>query len=112
MQTKLQLNEINKEMAKYYRQIYGADVVGIFLYGSYARGDYDSESDIDFAAIVHGDRIGLQQKLKKIWDLSAELGLENDVVISPIVIPYDEFKQYQKVLPYYNNILTEGKRIG
>lgn len=59
MQTKLQLNEINKEMAKYYRRIYGADVV-----------------------------------------------------ISPIVIPYDEFKQYQKVLPYYNNILTEGKRIG
>lgn len=112
MQTKLQLNEINKEMARYYRKIYGADVVDIFLYGSYARGDYDSESDIDFAAVVRGDRIGLQQKLKDIWDMSAELGLENDVVISPIVIPYDEFKQYQEVLPYYNNIIMEGKRIG
>lgn len=44
--------------------------------------------------------------------MSAELGLENDVVISPIVIPYDEFIKYKEILPYYSNIAMEGKRIG
>lgn len=38
----------------------------ILLYGSYARGDNDSQSDIDFAAIVDGDRLNLQEKLTKL----------------------------------------------
>lgn len=39
-----------------------------------------------------------------MMEMTAELGLENDVMISPIVIPYDEFIKYNKILPYYNNI--------
>lgn len=112
MCTEIQLNMIQNEMVKCYQQVYGKDIVDIFLYGSYARGDYDSESDIDFAAIVYGEREALQQKLKVIWDMSVDIGIENDVVISPIVIPHDEFEKYQEILPYYRSILTEGKRIG
>jgi len=44
--------------------------------------------------------------------VSAEIGLENDVIVSPMVIPYDEFLKYREILPYYRNILEEGKRIG
>ena len=33
-----------------YKKFFGADVKEIFLYGSYARGDFDEESDIYFAA--------------------------------------------------------------
>ena len=39
--------------------------MGIFLYGSYARGDYDDESDIDIAAVVKGRRPELQDKWNK-----------------------------------------------
>lgn len=35
MCTELQLNMINREMAKCYRQIFGNDIIDIFLYGSY-----------------------------------------------------------------------------
>ena len=34
------------------RKIYGSHVRQIILYGSYARGDYKSTSDIDFCIIV------------------------------------------------------------
>ena len=87
-------------------------MVTIVLYGSYARGDFDEESDIDIVAIVKGKRAELQKKLKQIWDLSADLGLENDVVVSPMVIPYDEFMKYKESLPYYRNIEKEGRKIG
>ena len=107
-----QVNIISEQMKECYRSIYGGDVVEIILYGSYARGDYSSESDIDIVAIVKGDRLELQKKLKTIWEMSAEIGLENDVIVSPMVIPYDEFLRYRKVLPYYRNIVEEGKRIG
>lgn len=112
MCTMSQLNLISEQMVECYRAIYGTDVIGIFLYGSYARGDYEDDSDIDFTAIVKGNRIELQQKLKRVWDISTDIGLENDVVVSPTVIPYDEFEEYKETLPYYMNIIKEGKRIG
>lgn len=112
MCTMSQLSVISRQIVECYQLIYGVDIAGIFLYGSYARGDHDEYSDIDIVAIVKGSRAELQQKLKKVWDMSADIGLENDVVVSPAVIPYDEFEEYKETLPYYMNILREGKRIG
>lgn len=112
MCTKMQLDEISRRISDCYRFVYGDNIVEIFMYGSYARGDFDEESDIDITAIVKGERLDLQNKLKKIWDESATVGLENDVVISPTVIPFDEYERYKEVLPFYNNIWREGKKIG
>lgn len=112
MCTKLQLEQITSEMVHCYQMYLGKNVVGIYLYGSYARGDFDSESDIDIVAIAKGARRDLQDILKKIWDYSADIGVENDVVISPGIIPYEEFEKYKGSLPYYRNIEKEGKRVG
>ena len=112
MCTQTQLDFIIDCIKKCYREIYGDSVVEIILYGSYARGDYEANSDIDVVAIVKGERLELQEKLKRIWDVSADIGLENDAVISPAVIPYDEYISYRNVLPYYRNIAEEGRRIG
>lgn len=112
MCTKQQLENIKYEVSNIYRQVYGANIVKIVLYGSYARGDYDNQSDIDVTAIVTGDRETLQEKLKIVWDIVAELGFENDIVISPTVIPENEYEKYKHVLPYYMNIEKEGVAIG
>lgn len=112
MCTETQLSRITKAMVECYRVVYGDDIVEIVLYGSYARGDYAEDSDIDIAAVVHGSREELQEKLKAVWDVSAELGVENDVIVSPTVIPYEEFMKYKQTLPYYRNIAEEGQKIG
>lgn len=107
-----QIDKISEQIKECYKSVYGGDIVEIILYGSYARGDYTPDSDIDIVAIVKGDRLDLQEKLKTVWDMSAEIGLENDVIVSPMVIPHDEFLKYRKALPYYRNISEEGKKIG
>lgn len=112
MYTEEQLNKITESMVDCYKVVFGEDVVDIFLYGSYARGDYTKDSDIDIVAVVYGERLALQEKLKRVWDVSAEIGLENDVVVSPTVIPYDEYIRYRETLPYYRSISEEGKKIG
>lgn len=112
MCTETQLNKIIKAMVECYRAVYGRDIIEIVLYGSYARGDFTESSDIDLVAVVRGSRLELQEKLKAIWDFSAELGLENDIIVSPTVIPYDEFMKYKQSLPYYRNIAEEGRRVG
>lgn len=106
------LRDILCSIKQGYKQVYGDDIMDIYLYGSYARGDYELDSDIDFVAIVKGNRLDLQKKLKVMWDIAADLGLENDIVISPTVIPYNEFLQYQEKLPYYRNIIKEGVKVG
>ena len=47
MCTKSQLEAIEEEMVNYYRSVYGDSIDTIILYGSYARGDYSDDSDID-----------------------------------------------------------------
>lgn len=112
MCTKSQVTNISKLILESYRAVYGDNIVAVYLYGSYARGNYTEESDIDITAIVKGNRIDLQKKLKLVWDISADIGLENDVMISPTVIPHEEYEKYREILPYYMNIQKEGVLIG
>ena len=108
----IQLEQIKRDIVDEYRRIYGDAIVRIVLYGSYARGEETTESDVDITAIVRGERMELQKKLPSLWDASAQIGLENDAVVSPTVIPYDEFEKYKESLPYYMNIEKEGLAIG
>lgn len=108
MCTENKLNAVLHQMNNIYHAVFGSSVVKILLYGSYARGDFQKDSDIDLAAIVRGGRKELQEGLKEIWNISADLELEYDVIVSPTVIPFDEFERYKNDLPYYRNILEEG----
>ena len=89
----------------------GDSLKQMILYGSYARGDYQKDSDIDIVAIVKGDREKLQRELKKVWDISSDLELEYGTIVSPTVIPFEEFEKYKDDLPYYRNIQKEGVKI-
>lgn len=112
MCTRAQLKDIASQLVDVYRNIYGDDIVEILLYGSYARNEETDQSDVDIVAIVKGNRLDLQKKLKIVWDISADIGLENDVVVSPTVVPFDEFEKYREILPYYMNIEKEEIKVG
>lgn len=111
MCTRNELQSILQAVARAYREAYGQDIVNIVLYGSYARGDNQADSDVDIVAIVHGDRQDLQNRLRQVWDVSADLELEYGVIVSPTVIPYEEFERYKADLPYYRNIANEGVNV-
>lgn len=108
MCTKNELSIILNHIYKAYHDVYGNNIVNILLYGSYARGEYNNDSDIDIAAIVHGERYELQQKLNHVWEISSDLELEYGTIVSPTVIPFNEYMKYKEILPYYRNIEKEG----
>jgi predicted nucleotidyltransferase len=99
---------IVNEILRTYRETYGEKLECVYLYGSYARGDYSESSDIDIAAIVKAERRQVQDDLKKVWDKSHDLELEYEVIVSPTAIPYEDFMTYRNILPYYRNIEQEG----
>ena len=102
------LKMILKKISEIYRTVYGEDIVKMVLYGSYARGDNQDDSDIDIVAIVRGERSDLQERLKMVWDISSDLELEYGTIVSPTVIPLSEYEIYKDDLPYYRNIQNEG----
>ena len=89
MCTQNELQIILKKIVKVYREVYGDNIVKVILYGSYSRGDYEKDSDIDIVAIVNGNRELLQKQLVRVWDASSDLELEYETIVSPTVIPYD-----------------------
>ena len=50
------LSELLKRAVSKYKSIFGDSLVQVILYGSYARGDFDEESDVDIVALVRCDR--------------------------------------------------------
>lgn len=111
MCTQSQLNIVLKKISEIYKSVYGEKLVRVILYGSYARGDFSEDSDLDIVALVHGDRLKLQEQLKNVWDQTCNLELEYEMVLSPAVIPYEEFEKYREDLPYYRNIANEGVNV-
>ena len=44
---------------------------------------------------MKGERPELQSKLRTTWEISSEMELEYESIISPTVIPYKEFEDYK-----------------
>ena len=48
MCTNLQLKKLTSDMVQEYRRVYGKDIETILLFGSYARGDQENDSDVRY----------------------------------------------------------------
>ena len=90
--------------------LFGNSISDAYLYGSYARGDYHAESDIDILLTVDLTQEEIAKLRNRLAIIISNLSLENDITVSVAVKPLDQFKQYADVLPYYQNVLREGIR--
>ena len=90
--------------------IFGNAISDAYLYGSYARGDYHAESDIDILLAVDLTPEAISKLRNRLALITSELSLEHDVTVSVTVKPLAQFRQYSDVLPYYKNVLREGIR--
>ncbi len=98
------------EVYAFCNPIFGNVIRDAYLYGSYARGDYHSESDIDILLTVDLEADAISTLRNSIAIVTSELSLKHDITVSVAVKPYAQFIRYLEVLPYYKNILEEGIR--
>jgi len=90
--------------------IFGNSITDAYLYGSYARGDYHADSDIDILLIVDLEPEAISKVRRSIGFVTSELSLKHDITVSVTVKPLAQFRQYADILPYYKNVLREGIR--
>ncbi len=99
------LQEVFEKMIPGFQMIFGNVLERIILYGSVARGTQTAESDIDIAVIV---RRYTEDMHDKMIDLTVDLELEYNKVLSVLLIDYDNFREWEDVLPFYKNMKKDG----
>jgi len=86
------------------------DEIELYLFGSTARKDYGSESDIDVLVLLPGE---VDTRVEEdIFDIAYDFELKNDVVFG-IVVHSKEFWGSDKasVMPFHQNVLRDALRI-
>ena len=106
------VSAVTRDLLKNYtegiQRIYGKSLDAVILYGSYARGDYTEDSDIDIMILVDLSDDEIRSRGHMLSDLTFDYNFDNDLEIMPIVKNLDHFNKWLRAYPFYNNVKKEG----
>ena len=94
-----------KELKAGLVHIYGDRLKAVYLYGSYARGDYRPGSDVD-VMILLSDYKNYWEELRRSSQLASDVSLEYDVTVSRLLIK--EIQWQESAMPVVRNIHKDG----
>ena len=104
------INKIISEFITAINDTFGDRVKKIILYGSYARGDFNTSSDIDIMILTDFTDDEIVQYRSEIVQLAYDIEWNNkfDIHLSPLVKNVDRFNYWLEALPFYMNVQKEG----
>lgn len=99
------LQDVFGKMIPEFQNIFGNVLEQIILFGSTAKGTQTDESDVDIAVIV---RQYTKTMHDKMIEFTVDLELEYNKVLSVLLIDYNNFKEWEHILPFYKNVKKDG----
>lgn len=91
--------------------IYGSHLRQIILYGSYARGDFRPDSDIDIMILLDLSDIDIKKYRHQLSDMTFDFNMDYDVDIKPIAKNEEHYRKWVDNYPFYSNVNREGVRL-
>ena len=101
----LRIRKLMKELKEGLVRIYGDRLKGVYLYGSYARGEARSDSDID-VMIVLNDYRSYGKEIDRTGRLVSALSLDYGMSISRVIMKEMQWKSSDT--PLLRNIRMDG----
>jgi len=90
------------------KDVLGDKLRNVILYGSYARGDYNEDSDIDIMVLADMGDTDVYEYEKPLWRAASRLDLENNMMVSVQIKDKNFFNEWVEVLPFYRNVMKDG----
>ncbi|ODS42052.1 MAG: hypothetical protein MSIBF_01515 [Candidatus Altiarchaeales archaeon IMC4] len=87
---------------------YGGRLESVVLFGSFAKNNATSGSDIDIAIILKGD-VNTSREIDRIIGFISDTGLEHDELISILPVSSDDIDN--SAWPLYKSLREEGVAI-
>ena len=106
--TKRRLESILSELREKLAVLYGGRLRKLILFGSQARGDARSGSDIDILVVLGGD-VSPEDEISRTGPILSEISLANDVVVSCTYVSAHRYQSENS--PILLNIRREGVTI-
>ncbi len=85
--------------------IYGDRLKGVYLYGSYARGDAREDSDIDVAVVLSGKVVRAAER-RRVSGLASDISLRENCVI--VMFFMSENEKADLPYPIHRSISRDG----
>lgn len=110
MCNKIEALQIRDKAYSLCKVLFADKLTDCYLYGSYARGDFDKESDIDIMMVVDLSLEDASLYRKQVSIIASQLSLRYDITVSIKLQSKIVLNKYKDVLPFYQNVLNEGIR--
>lgn len=95
-----------KELKDGLVRIYGDKLKELYLYGSYARGDYRQGSDVD-VMILLSDYKNYWEEINRTSELIQNVSLDHNILVSRIFMTEEKWNRSDT--PLLENIHQEGQ---
>jgi len=102
------LNKITDRVVQAAKESLGNKLDKVILYGSYARGDYAEESDIDIMILANIPLENRGLERNKIRSILNYIDLDYDVVLSLNVTDTETFNKFLPIEPFYKRVISDG----
>lgn len=89
-------------------QILGERFDRMILFGSYARGDYKKESDMDIMILADVCSEEISSCADMVYDLTYDFEMQYGMEINPSVQSTGTYEKWRKVYPFFINIEKDG----
>lgn len=100
--------DIAKEVERKIRNIFPETITKMMIYGSYANGTFDDESDVDLIVLVNDTDDFIEKQRERISEIVAEISSANNIFVSVIIRNDRLFYERSTYVPFYMNVARDG----
>ncbi len=90
-------------------ELYGSRFNKLILFGSYARGDFREDSDVDFMVVLNDEKVAGGREVGYLSPSVSKLSLRYSKLIS--ILPTSWFRFTDSKLPFYQEVRKDAIEI-